>query len=70
MIVNSSAPMIFEDGMMDALNELIKLAYRYHYSWCRYNNSLACANDQVGPECNCGADQHNARVKELAAILK
>lgn len=61
----------------EALEKLIKLAYRPHYSceedsW--YNcpkHPDGCADDRqpVGV-CNCYADKHNAEVDKLAALLR
>jgi hypothetical protein len=29
----------------------------------------ACCNDNAGDRCNCGADEHNARVEELRSLV-
>lgn len=62
------------------MNELIEqlgtLARRYHY-YCEdtwYSCPLApegCANDDFPKnKCNCGADEHNAKVDALLAKLR
>lgn len=57
--------------------ELGELSHRSHYycdedSW--YSCPKApegCANEYVGTDCNCGADEHNAKADELVkAALK
>lgn len=57
------------------LERLAVLAKRSHYycedSW--YSCPKAedgCANDSRGPECDCGADEHNAEVDALMALLR
>lgn len=61
---------------MNPLEELVCLARRSRYD-CEDNwyacplSASGCANDQQEPGvCNCGAGEHNARVDELAAILR
>lgn len=49
---------------MDIIKELEKLRRIHNYcDDCWYSCPKAedgCCNDEVGDECNCGADQHNA----------
>jgi hypothetical protein len=50
--------------------ELKRLAIRNHYRCedCWYSCPKApegCCNDAEGPECNCGADDHNDKVNTL-----
>jgi len=60
-----------EDKLRDIIKELAKLAYKEHY-YCEdsyYSCPLSCegcSNDSY-PEgtCNCGADEHNAKILEL-----
>lgn len=35
-----------------------------------WDGESACCNDQEGSECNCGADEHNARLDEAIAIVR
>lgn len=35
-----------------------------------WDGEPACCNDQYGSECNCGADEHNARLDEAIAIVR
>ena len=60
---------------MKELEELILelggLAHRSHF-WVDGDNWYSCpkapdgcSNDAAGTECNCGADEHNAKVDEL-----
>jgi hypothetical protein len=60
---------------VDALVRLIELAYRHHYN-CEEDtfygcpkSTDGCSDDRQGEECNCGADEHNAEVERLSAIL-
>lgn len=55
--------------------ELASLARKQHYycedSWYSCPKATdGCANDSVGDECNCGADEHNAKVDALMQQLK
>ena len=57
------------------LERLAALAKRSHYycedSW--YSCPKAedgCANESRGHECDCGADEHNAEVDALMALLR
>lgn len=56
------------------LERLAALAKRSHY-YCEdgwYSCPKAedgCANESRGPECDCGADEHNAEVDALMALL-
>lgn len=61
--------------LTDVLERLAVLAKRSHYycedSW--YSCPKAedgCANDSRGSECDCGADEHNAEVDALMALLR
>lgn len=38
--------------------------------WYSCPKSGECCNDGAGSECDCGADQHNARVDSLIAYLR
>jgi len=57
------------------VEQLVKLAKRGHYycdedSWYSCPKSKdGCANESAGDECNCGTDEHNAKVDALADIL-
>jgi len=67
------------DGAASALSagleRLALLAKRYH-TYCEddwYSCPKAedgCADDRRGPECDCGADEHNAEVDALMALLR
>lgn len=57
------------------IDRLAALARQGHYycedSW--YSCPKAedgCADDRRGPDCDCGADEHNAEVDALMAILR
>lgn len=56
------------------IKELASLARRRHYccedSWYSCPKEAdGCANDTMGDECNCGADEHNAKVDALMQQL-
>lgn len=61
----------------EQLDELVKLATRRHY-WCDDSyyscpaNEEGCSNPayEETNECQCGADEHNAKVVSLAAEIK
>jgi hypothetical protein len=58
----------------EAVEELLRLAQldHYHCEDCWYScpkSHEGCCNDRAGHDCNCGAETHNARVTELAALL-
>ena len=57
------------------LERLAALAKWSHYycedSWYSCPKAAdGCANDSRGPECDCGADEHNAEVDALVALLR
>lgn len=61
----------------EQLDELVKLATRRHY-WCD-DSYYSCPASEEGcsdpayedtKECQCGADEHNAKVVSLAAKIK
>jgi len=62
------------DTTRDLIQQLAGLARRKHYtcedSWysCPQSES-GSANDNAGAECNCGADEHNAKVDAICAAL-
>lgn len=56
------------------IKELASLARRRHYhcedSWYSCPKATdGCANDAMGDQCNCGADEHNAKVDALMQQL-
>ena len=58
------------------IEELVSLAIRPHYN-CEDDTFYGCpksvdgcSDDNAGTECNCGADEHNARVLNLASLLR
>lgn len=61
--------------LTDVLERIGNLAKRGHY-YCEdqwYSCPKAedgCANENAGDECNCGADEHNAEVDALMALLR
>lgn len=64
-------------SLEEQLDELIRLATRKHY-WCD-DSYYSCPADSEGcsnpayedtKECQCGADEHNAKVAILAAEIK
>jgi len=61
--------------MEELLSELEKLALRKHYScedsWysCPKSDD-GCANDWTGEDCNCGADNHNAKVASITESIR
>jgi hypothetical protein len=62
------------DTTRDLIQQLAGLARRKHYtcedSW--YNcpqSECGSANDNAGAECDCGADEHNAKVDAIWAAL-
>ena len=62
------------DTTRDLIQQLSGLAKRKHYtcedSWYNCPRSEdASANDNAGTECDCGADEHNAKVDAICAAL-
>ena len=61
--------------MSAALERLAAIAQRSH-TYCEdgwYSCPKAeggCFNDQRGPDCDCGAAEHNAEVDTLVALLR
>jgi hypothetical protein len=60
------------DARIQQLENALRAAKRSHYSCddCWYScpkSEDGCCNKSQGPECNCGADEHNARID---AVLK
>ena len=61
--------------LTDVLERLGKLARRSH-TYCEdgwYSCPKAadgCYNEARGPECDCGADEHNTEVDALMALLR
>ena len=58
----------------DLIQQLAGLAKREHYtcedSWYNCPRSEdGSANDNAGEECDCGADEHNAKVDAICALL-
>lgn len=60
----------------DLILKLGELAHRSHF-WVDDDNWYSCPkapdgclNDAAGTECNCGADEHNAKVDEILKQLK
>ena len=58
----------------DLIQQLAGLARRKHYtcedSWYSCPQSeCGSANDNAGAECDCGADEHNAKVDAICAAL-
>ena len=58
----------------DLIQQLAVLAKRKHYtcedSWYNCPQSEdGSANDNAGEECDCGADEHNAKVDTICAAL-
>ena len=58
-------------NLEDLISELAELAHRSHF-WVDDDNWYSCpkapdgcANDSAGTDCNCGADEHNAKVEEV-----
>lgn len=56
--------------LMERLAQLGHLAYRWHYEcedpWYSCPKSEdGCVNEHAGEDCNCGADAHNAKVKQV-----
>ena len=70
-------------SILSKVNELMSLAIQEHY-YCEDDSYYSCplARDPLAPngyydiaevlesECNCGADEHNAKVYELVAKLQ
>lgn len=58
-------------SLEDLIADLTQLSMRSHH-YCEdtwYSCPKApegCANDAEGDECNCGADEHNSKVLEVA----
>ena len=59
----------------DLIQQLAGLAKREHYT-CEEDSWYNCpqseggsANDNAGEECDCGADEHNAKVDAICALL-
>lgn len=64
-----------QEDKQKLIKELASLARREHYycedSWYSCPKETdGCANDAMGDECNCGADEHNAKVDALMQQLK
>ena len=62
------------DTTRDLIQQLAVLAKRKHYtcedSWYNCPQSEdGSANDNAGAECDCGADEHNAKVDAICAAL-
>ena len=62
------------DTTRDLIQRLAGLARRKHYtcedSWYSCPQSeCGSANDNAGAECDCGADEHNAKVDAICAAL-
>jgi len=62
------------DTTRDLIQQLAGLAKRKHYtcedSWYNCPQSEdGSANDNAGEECDCGADEHNAKVDAICAAL-
>jgi len=60
---------------MNVLEELEKLRRRHRFvdDDCWYSCPMAedyCGNEEPGSYCNCGADDHNARVDAIIQYLK
>lgn len=65
----------FINSVLDKLEKLKTIAQRTHYYCedCWYTcpkHPEGCCNDSDGPECNCGADDHNKKVEELSSITR
>jgi hypothetical protein len=63
------------DTTRELIQQLAGLARRKHYtcedSWYSCPQSeCGSANDNAGAECDCGADEHNAKVDAIAAELR
>jgi hypothetical protein len=60
--------------LREALREALKLAeQRHHYcedSWysCPKEPESGCADPRQGDQCNCGADETNAKIEELRKV--
>jgi hypothetical protein len=57
-----------------AVRKLAELARQGHYfcedPWYQCPaHPDGCANDSIGPGCNCGADEHNAEVDRVLSEL-
>ena len=69
----------FENGaeiarLRELAGQLLVLAKREHFDcdedcWYSCPKSGECCDDRQGPECNCGADAHNAKVDAISAQL-
>jgi len=63
------------DTTRDLIQQLAGLARRKHYtcedSWysCPQSDG-GSANEHAGTKCDCGADEHNAKVDAIAAELR
>lgn len=59
---------------MNIIAELEKLHVSHYYCDDRWyscpKHPDGCANEDEGTECNCGADEHNARLDAVIAELK
>ena len=64
--------------LAEAIKELIVAAKKSHF-WCDDDNFYSCPKSEGGCDdpryadgnkCNCGADEHNARVEELADFIR
>lgn len=63
------------DTTRDLIQQLAGLAKREHYT-CEEDSWYNCprseggsANDNAGEECDCGADEHNAKVDAICGLL-
>jgi len=62
------------DTTRDLIQQLVGLARRKHYtcedSWYSCPQSeCGSANEHAGTKCDCGADEHNAKVDAICAAL-
>lgn len=62
-------------NLPDLLRKLVALAHREHFN-CEMDTFYGCplsvdgcSDDNQGPDCNCGADEHNAEVQEVVAAI-
>ena len=68
-------PILFSGPMVRALVLLLAELARRHHHYCEDSwyscpkHPDGCANDGVGPDCNCGADKTNAEVDAILAEL-
>lgn len=58
----------------ETIKKLLQLAKREHYYCedCWYTcpkHPEGCCNDDIGDECNCGADRKNKEIEELELLL-